>query len=92
MQRTAWLFTRGVESIHMSVDEQAAGGAALVIRGPGPAVATYDFADAGELTVFAQAQEQRLQGEGFQLQAIAERRGGHERRQTPRLGVLDRRQ
>lgn len=75
----------------MSVDEQAAH-AVLVIRGPGSNTASYDFADLGELMAFAQAQEQRLQQEGFNLQAIAERRAGRDRRQTPRLGVMERRQ
>jgi len=75
----------------MSVDEQAAH-AVLVIRGPGVNVASYDFSDAGELMAFAQAQERRLQDEGFNLQAVSERRTGRDRRETPRLGVIDRRQ
>ena len=91
VQQTAWLYTRGDASVHMSLDDQVSP-PVLVIRGPGVAVATYDFPDLAELRAFAREQEKRLQDEGFHLAASAERRAGRERRQTPRLGVIDRRQ
>jgi hypothetical protein len=73
--RTAWLFTRGDSSVTMSVNEDKSG-LALVVLGPGAASATYRFTQKTALTAFAEAQEQKLLDEGFQLQAVAERRSG----------------
>ena len=88
-QPTGWLFTRGDASVRMTVDEQALG-VVLIVRGPGTASAAYDFPDLHALMEFAALQEQQLQQEGFQLQAIAERRAG-DRRREPREGLADRR-
>ena len=74
----------------MTVDEQEAQ-AVLIVRGPGTALATYEFPDVNALMEFAGQQEHRLQGEGFQLQAIAERRAGQDRRHETRPGGVDRR-
>jgi hypothetical protein len=74
----------------MTVDEQEAP-AVLVVRGPGTALATYEFPDLKALMEFATLQERRLHDEGFQLQAIAERRTGQDRRQTSRPDGVDRR-
>jgi hypothetical protein len=46
----------------------------LTVRGPGLAVADYDFGDSEELLAFANERERELVESGFQLQAIAERR------------------
>ena len=89
MQPTGWLFTRGNESVRMIVEDQPPG-AALVVRGPGTASATYQFPTLDALMEFARLQEQQLQRDGFQLQAIAERRVG-DRRSEPRPDVPDRR-
>jgi hypothetical protein len=86
-QRTAWLFTRGDSSITMSVLEEAPG-IALLVLGPGEASATYRFTQRSALIAYAQAQEQKFLDEGFQLQAVAERRSG---RGGPRPGTADRR-
>jgi hypothetical protein len=85
--RTAWLFTRGDSSVTMSVTDDASG-IALVVRGPGEANATYRFTQRSALTAFAEAQEQKLLDQGFQLQAVAERRS---ERGAPRPGMPDRR-
>jgi hypothetical protein len=86
LNRTAWLFTRGDSSVTMSVNEDDSG-MALVVLGPGAATATYRFTHKNALTAFAQAQEQKLLDEGFQLQAVAERRSGR----GPRPGGPERR-
>jgi hypothetical protein len=83
-QPTSWLFTRGDSSVRMTVDDQSPGALppgtdrddplVLIVRGPGTAVATYDFPDMKALMDFAALEERKLQTAGFQLQAIAERR------------------
>jgi hypothetical protein len=89
VQRTGWLFTRGNASVRMTVEEEPAR-TVLLVRGPGTAAAAYDFPDLTALMEFAALQESQLQEEGFQLQAIAERRSDV-RRVDPRPDFLDRR-
>lgn len=89
VERTAWLYTRGEESVAATVDHAA--GPVLIVRGPGKATATHDFIDLNALMEFAEAEEQRLRDEGFQLQAVAERRTGQDRRQVSRPNSVDRR-
>ena len=89
MQPTGWLFTRDNESVRMTVEDQPSG-AALVVRGPGTASATYQFPSMDALMEFARLQEQELQRKGFHLQAIAERRVG-DRRTAPRPDGAERR-
>lgn len=72
---TAWLFTRGDSSVHMEVIERSRG-LHLTVRGPGLAVASYDFADREAFLAFTREQELQLLAAGFQLQAVAERRSG----------------
>ena len=91
VQRTAWLYTRGDASVSMTVDDQSAAAAVLIVRGPGTAIATHDFPDLKALMEFAEQQERRLQDEGFHLQAIAERRTGRDRRGAARPDAVDRR-
>jgi hypothetical protein len=74
----------------MTVDDQD-GRVTLAVRGPGVTTATYHFPDLQALMEFAQRQEQQLQDDGFQLQAIAERRTGRERRGAMRPDATDRR-
>jgi hypothetical protein len=66
-------------------------GLTLSVRGPGTARATYHFKNIAALTMFAEAQEQKLREAGFQLQAYAERRSGRDRRQSGRPASRDRR-
>lgn len=90
VQPTGWLFTRGNASVRMTVEEGAAG-LVLVVRGPGTAAASYDFPHRSALMEFASLQEQQLRQEGFQLQAIAERRSGSDRSGQPRPDFPERR-
>ena len=90
VQPTGWLFTRDNESVRMTVEDQPSG-AALVVRGPGTASATYQFPTMDALMEFAKGQEQQLQRDGFHLQAIAERRVGSDRRAEPRTDISERR-
>ena len=69
----AVLFTKGAASVHVEVVERGAG-FHLAVRGPGLAVAEYEFADADAVIAFTSEEQARLAAEGFQLQAIAERR------------------
>ena len=91
MQRMAWLFTRGESSVSMTVEEKP-GVVRLLVRGPGTATATYNFPDLTQLMEFARLQERRLHDDGFQLQAVTERRNRPDRRQASRSPTPDRRQ
>ena len=75
---TAWLFTRGESSVHIEVLERPQG-LRLVVSGPGLAVASFDFPDRDSVLEFSRDKEQELVAQGFQLQAVAERRSGAER-------------
>lgn len=90
IQRTAWLYTRGTQSVAMAVDEHARG-VSLIVRGPGAASATYHFKSAAMLDAFAHEMDRTLAADGYQLQAVAERRSGGDRRSAPPPGVPDRR-
>jgi hypothetical protein len=63
----------------------------LTVRGPGVAVASYDFQDRDRLLAFTREQELELMSAGFQLQAVAERRSGIDRRGSSRASSSDRR-
>lgn len=88
---TAWLYTRHDASVTLTLDDSA-GSVSLMVRGPGDARSTHTFSSTTDLMMFVHAQEERLREAGFQLQAVAERRSGRERRGAPRDGVSDRRQ
>ncbi len=90
VQPTGWLFTRGNASVRMTVEDGAAG-LVLVVRGPGTASSSYEFPDRVALMEFASLQDQQLRQEGFQLQAIAERRSGGDRPGEPRPDFSERR-
>lgn len=91
VQRTAWLFTREHLSVTITVDDQCRDELLLIVCGPGVATATYDFRSMDALIAFAEAEERRLLDSGFQLQAVAERRSGADRREARRPGNPDRR-
>ena len=90
IQRTAWLYTRGTESVAMAVEEHARG-VSLIVRGPGTASATYHFQNSTMLDEFASQMDRSFTAEGFQLQAVAERRNRADREGVPPPGVIDRR-
>ena len=62
--------------MHIEVTERRDGRLHLAVRGPGIVVAEYEFSDVESLLAFTRDEEVRLIGEGFQLQAVAERRSG----------------
>ena len=86
---TAWLFTRGESSVHIEVSERRRR-FQLVVRGPATAAASYHFETREALLVFMRGEHQRLVEGGFQLQAVAERRSGVDRRPAS-LPLQDRR-
>jgi hypothetical protein len=91
LDRTAWLFTREDESIHIQLEPAGEGWLVLVL-GPGEASRSLEFAGADALIAFHESFERDLLEAGYRLQAVAERRtegdrrserrGGHERRRS----------
>lgn len=72
--QTAWLFTRGRESVRLEVRDSAEG-VELLVCGPGVKRETYNFADTLALLVHQAEIERRLVGLGFFLeQFITDRR------------------
>lgn len=88
MERTAWLFTKGAESvrIELRVGEQ---GVQLTIEGPGDASSRLDFPPGASVESLRQDYERKLQTDGYKLQVVAERRGD---RRAPFGGTERRRQ
>jgi hypothetical protein len=73
MERTAWLFTRGPESVRVEV-RATSEGVQLIIDGPGAITATHHFPVGTSIESFREDYEQKLRAEGFRLQVVAERR------------------
>jgi hypothetical protein len=72
--QTAWLFTRGRESVRLEVRDGGKG-VELVVSGPGIKRETYNFPDTLALLVHQAEMERRLVSLGFFLeQFITERR------------------
>ena len=74
----------------MAVVENARG-LLLIVRGPGTSSATYHFKNATMLDAFASEMDLTFAADGYQLQAVAERRTGSDRRAASRPGIVDRR-
>ena len=89
VQRTASLYVKGEQAVRLEVQE-GPGVLRLVVYGPGDAYRTFDFPDDRSLTKYQSTYERGLLDSGFQLQAIAERRSGADRR-VRRRGDTDRR-
>jgi hypothetical protein len=90
LDRTAWLFTREHESIHIQL-EPSGDGWLVVVLGPGEASRSLEFADAEALVAFHESFERDLLEAGYRLQAVAERRTGGDRRNERRGGSERRR-
>jgi hypothetical protein len=90
LQQTAWLFTRGQESVRLVIQAGPIG-CQLAVFGPGNAIAEYDFAVLTELQQFRKTFEQQLVSRGFLNQAAAERRRSADRHQMLRTSSCDRR-
>jgi hypothetical protein len=89
LERTAWLFTRGDESVRIETHLQA-GGFYVFLYGPGDAAAQYTFVDDTAVTIFIAERERTLLECGYHLQGVVERRSNDERRGRSR-GDRDRR-
>ena len=89
-QQDVWLFTKDHESVRLSV-RPAPGGYRLTVFGPGLASAEFGFAEFENLERFRTQYEQDLLARGFRVQAAVERRGGTDRRSTPRSTTSRRR-
>jgi hypothetical protein len=76
--QTAWLFTRGRESVRLEVREFE-GGVQLIVCGPGTKRASYDFPDTLALLVHQAELERHLVGMGYLLEEFMT-----ERRRYPR--------
>jgi hypothetical protein len=83
VQRTALLYTKDEQAVRLEV-YQTPGVMRLIVFGPGNAHRAFDFPDGRSLTEYQVTFERGLLEDGFQLQAIAERRGGMERRARSR--------
>ena len=76
--QTAWLFTRGRDSVRLEV-RHSAEGVELLVSGPGVKRETYNFPDTLALLVHQAEMERRLVGLGFCLEEFVT-----ERRRYPR--------
>ena len=79
VQRTALLYTKDEQAVRLEVHESP-GVLRLIVFGPGNEHRALDFPDGTSLTEYQGTYERGLLDDGFQLQAIAERRAGAERR------------
>jgi len=73
MERTAWLFTKGEESVRLEIRDMPEG-VQLVIEGPGEASSHFDFPPGTAVDSFRRDYENKLLADGYRLQVVAERR------------------
>ena len=90
VQRTASLYTRDNQAIRVEVHE-GPGVLRLIVLGPGDKCRTVDFTGEKPLTEYQSIYECALLDAGFQLQAVAERRGRGGRPPRPHMGPNRRR-
>jgi hypothetical protein len=83
VQRTALLYTKDEQAVRLEVHESP-DMLRLVVFGPGNEHRAFDFPDGKSLTEYQVTFERGLLDDGFQLQAIAERRAGADRCVRPR--------
>lgn len=84
--QTAWLFTRGSQSVRIIRIAQPKGSVRLLVNGPGAESLAQDMDDALECARHQSEIERRLVAQGYQLAsfASAERRAGGDRRGAQR--------
>ena len=92
--QTAWLFTRGTQSIRIVRITGPDGAQQLLISGPGAEWAVHDAEDPIFCVRYQADLERRLVSDGYQLASFlsAERRSGADRRGASRGGSDRRRQ
>ncbi len=83
---TAWLFTRGSQSVRIVRVARQNGSQRLLVNGPGLEASVHETEDSIDCVRYQADIERRLVVEGFQLASFtsAERRDGHDRRTTLR--------
>jgi hypothetical protein len=83
---TAWLFTRGSESVRIIRVGTATGGQFLLVNGPGTETSVHYSDDTMECVRHQSELERRLVGKGFRLERFStgNRRTGNDRRTAPR--------
>ena len=83
--QTAWLFTRGSQSVRIIRVARQNGPVRMLVQGPGTERSVHE-ADALECVRFQSEVERRLVAQGFQLASFtsAERRTGSDRRGAAR--------
>ena len=83
---TAWLFTRGSESVRIIRVGQADGMQRLLVNGPGTETTVQMMDDAMDCVRHQSELERRLVGKGFRLERFAsgDRRRGSDRRTAAR--------
>jgi hypothetical protein len=83
--KTAWLFTRGSESVRIVRVGSDTGPQRLLVNGPGSDWIVHDLDDAADCTRHQSSLERRLVLQGYRLESFASgERRRCERRATPR--------
>jgi len=90
---TAWLFTRGLDSVRIVRAAKRAGVMQLLVQGPGDATDSIEFTDVLGCINYQSDLERRLVADGYTLERFnSDRRSGHrrqpasaERRRLPKL-------
>jgi hypothetical protein len=81
----AWLYTRGAESVRILRLANNHGQTRLVVEGPGPLEASYDFRDTIVCLAYQSEVERQYMGAGFRLYDLtSDRRSGIDRRRNAR--------
>lgn len=83
---TAWLFTRGSQSVQIVRVGQACGAQRLLVNGPGTEAAVHHLDDPLDCIRYQSEVERQLVAQGFRLAhfSSADRRTGRDRRSAPR--------
>lgn len=84
--QTAWLFTRGSESVRMIRVSRPSGPVRLLVHGPGREALVHEVGDAIDCARHQSELERRLVAQGYQLTRLvsAERRDNGDRRGAAR--------
>ena len=79
MERTAWLYTKGGESVRLEVRSHAEG-VQFIVDGPGAVLNTFDLPPGTTVASLREEYEKNLLEDGYRLQVVSERRVEGERR------------
>ena len=84
--QTAWLFTRGADSVRMIRVSRPDGPVRLLVNGPGREALVHEVGDAIDCARYQSELERRLVAQGFQLARFVspERRSNGDRRGATR--------